>query len=104
MESTELAYVGAMNQKGWFDWYFKSNLLTRIFIGLISGVVLGLLFGSSIVWIKPFGDIFIRLLSMILGIDALLDMGRTSVNVTGDMVCTILVAKSEQELDQSKWR
>ena len=42
--------------------------------------------------------------AMILGIDAILDMGRTSVNVTGDMVGTILVAKSEKELDMSKWK
>ena len=42
--------------------------------------------------------------AMILGIDAILDMGRTSVNVTGDMVGTILVAKSEKELDMAKWK
>jgi Na+/H+-dicarboxylate symporter len=41
--------------------------------------------------------------AMILGIDAILDMGRTSVNVTGDMCGTTLVAKSEKELDMSKW-
>jgi len=41
--------------------------------------------------------------AMILGIDALLDMGRTSLNVTGDMVGTVIVAKTEGELDQSKW-
>ena len=41
--------------------------------------------------------------AMILGIDALLDMGRTSLNVTGDMAGSAIVAKSEQELDLSKW-
>jgi Na+/H+-dicarboxylate symporter len=41
--------------------------------------------------------------AMILGIDALLDMGRTCLNVTGDMVGTAIVAKSEKELDLSKW-
>jgi Na+/H+-dicarboxylate symporter len=41
--------------------------------------------------------------AMILGIDALLDMGRTSLNVTGDMAGTVIVAKSEKELDTSKW-
>ncbi|HAE21388.1 MAG TPA: dicarboxylate/amino acid:cation symporter [Spirochaetaceae bacterium] len=41
--------------------------------------------------------------AMILGIDALLDMGRTSLNVTGDMVGTLIVAKSEKELDMGKW-
>ena len=41
--------------------------------------------------------------AMILGIDALLDMGRTSLNVTGDMAGSAIVAKSEQELDLAKW-
>jgi Na+/H+-dicarboxylate symporter len=41
--------------------------------------------------------------AMILGIDALLDMGRTCINVTGDMAGTCLVAKIEKEMDLSKW-
>jgi len=41
--------------------------------------------------------------AMILGIDALLDMGRTCLNVTGDMVGTTIVSKSEKEIDLSKW-
>jgi len=41
--------------------------------------------------------------AMILGIDALLDMGRTSLNVTGDIVGTAIVAKTEKELDLTKW-
>jgi Na+/H+-dicarboxylate symporter len=44
--------------------------------------------------------------SMILGIDVILDMGRTMVNVTGDLVGTLLVAKLEKAIDYSKgiWR
>ena len=42
--------------------------------------------------------------SMIAGIDAILDMGRTMVNVTGDLVGTTIVAKTEGELDLSKWK
>ena len=41
--------------------------------------------------------------AMILGIDALLDMGRTSLNVTGDIVVSAIVCKQEKELDLSKW-
>ncbi|HPP38298.1 MAG TPA: dicarboxylate/amino acid:cation symporter, partial [Thermosynergistes sp.] len=41
--------------------------------------------------------------AMILGIDAILDMGRTCINVTGDMVGTAVVAKSEGELDITNW-
>ncbi len=42
--------------------------------------------------------------SMIAGIDAILDMGRTMVNVTGDLVGTSIVAKTEGELDLTKWK
>jgi len=41
--------------------------------------------------------------AMILGVDAILDMGRTMVNVTGDLVGTVIVSKSEGELDESRW-
>ena len=41
--------------------------------------------------------------AMIFGIDALLDMGRTACNVTGDLTVTCLVAKSEGQMDISKW-
>jgi Na+/H+-dicarboxylate symporter len=37
--------------------------------------------------------------SMIAGIDVILDMGRTMVNVTGDLVGTSIVAKTEGEID-----
>lgn len=40
-------------------------------------------------------------IGLILGVDRLLDMIRTSVNVTGDAVVTCIVAKSEQEIDLS---
>ncbi len=42
--------------------------------------------------------------AMILGIDALLDMGRTCINVTGDMAGTAIIAKTEKELDLAKWK
>jgi Na+/H+-dicarboxylate symporter len=41
--------------------------------------------------------------AMILGIDALLDMGRTALNVTGDLTVTTVVAKQMKEFDKSKW-
>lgn len=39
--------------------------------------------------------------AIILGIDALLDMGRTSLNVIGDLIVTAVVAKSENEMDMN---
>jgi len=49
-----------------FSWYFKSNLLLRILMGLILGALCGIFFGSSMAWVSPFGEIFIRLLKMIV--------------------------------------
>ncbi len=40
-------------------------------------------------------------IALIIGVDRLLDMARTVVNITGDAVCTVLVAKSEGEFDQN---
>jgi len=42
--------------------------------------------------------------AMIFGIDALLDMGRTACNVTGDLAVTCIVAKTENEMDSSYWQ
>lgn len=39
-------------------------------------------------------------IGLIMGIDRIIDMGRTTVNVTGDAVCTTIIAKTEGELDE----
>jgi Na+/H+-dicarboxylate symporter len=41
--------------------------------------------------------------AMILGIDAILDMGRTALNVTGDLTCTAVVSKQMKYIDMAKW-
>ena len=38
--------------------------------------------------------------ALIIGVDRLLDMVRTAVNITGDAAVTCLIAKSENALDQ----
>ena len=43
-------------------------------------------------------------IALILGVDRLLDMIRTVVNVTGDATVTTIVAKSENELDEAVFR
>jgi Na+/H+-dicarboxylate symporter len=42
--------------------------------------------------------------ALVLGIDALLDMGRTCMNVTGDIALVTIVSKSEKSLDLDKWK
>jgi len=48
------------------SWYFRSSLLLRILIGLIAGAVVGLIVGPEISWVRPLGDVFVRLLKMIV--------------------------------------
>jgi Na+/H+-dicarboxylate symporter len=59
-----------MGEKGsakkWYSWYFDFNLLYRILIGLVLGLILGLVFKEKILWIQPLGDLFVRLLKMIM--------------------------------------
>lgn len=43
-------------------------------------------------------------IALIIGVDRLLDMTRTAVNVTGDTMVTCVVAKSEKELDVEVYR
>lgn len=66
-----------------------------------AGAIMLLLILESI-GLKVEGNVAIAY-GMILGIDAILDMGRTSMNVVGDVVASIWVAKTEGELDESKW-
>lgn len=40
---------------------------------------------------------------LIMGVDRLLDMARTTVNVMGDCTCTLVVSSSEKELDKNKY-
>lgn len=53
-------------KKGWFDWYFKTNLLVRILLSLVLGVLAGLIAGEHILWVAPAGSLFVRLLNMIV--------------------------------------
>lgn len=41
-------------------------------------------------------------IALIAGVDAILDMSRTCVNVTGDLACTTSIAKTEDALDMEK--
>jgi len=42
-------------------------------------------------------------IAIILGIDRILDMVRTSINVTGDSVVSLIVAKSENDFNQNEF-
>ncbi|HLR09854.1 MAG TPA: dicarboxylate/amino acid:cation symporter [Sporosarcina sp.] len=44
----------------------KFNLVTQIFIAFVLAIVLGSIFGSSIDFLKPLGDLFLRLIKFII--------------------------------------
>ena len=74
--------MSADGKKGLFDWYFKSNLLIRILIGLILGAIVGIFAGESILWVSPLGSLFVNSLKMIVMpvILASLVVGAASIN------------------------
>lgn len=45
---------------------FKLNLVTQIFIAFVLAIILGGVFGSSIDFLKPLGDLFLRLIKFII--------------------------------------
>ncbi|QWG43687.1 dicarboxylate/amino acid:cation symporter [Bacillus mycoides] len=47
-------------------WWRKQNLPVKILIGALIGIALGIAFGPKVAVLKPIGDIFIRLLQMII--------------------------------------
>jgi Na+/H+-dicarboxylate symporter len=63
-----------------------------------------LLMSLDAVGILIAGNVAAGAYAMILGIDALLDMGRNAVNVSGDLACSTVVAKQMKELDLAKWK
>ena len=42
-------------------------------------------------------------IALIMGIDRLLDMSRTAVNISGDAIVSLIVAKSEGEFNETVW-
>ncbi|MGE6539692.1 dicarboxylate/amino acid:cation symporter [Bacillus luti] len=47
-------------------WWRKQKLPVKILIGALIGIALGVVFGPKVAVLKPIGDIFIRLLQMII--------------------------------------
>jgi len=42
--------------------------------------------------------------ALVIGIDAILDMGRALINVTGDLMVSLIVGKNEKSVNEEKWR
>ncbi|MGE5419563.1 MAG: dicarboxylate/amino acid:cation symporter [Chloroflexota bacterium] len=74
-------------------------MLTSKGVAGVSRASLVILLGTAVTFGLPVEPIFI-----ILGIDVLMDMARTSVNVIGNCLATAVVARSEKEFDDKKAR
>ncbi len=81
-----------------------SGYLTVIFMSVLTSIGTAGVPGVGLIMLSM---VFVQVglpvegIGLILGVDRLLDMIRTSVNVTGDAVVTCVVAKSEKELERS---
>ncbi len=47
-------------------WWIKRPLYVKIFIAVVAGIILGLILGPNTKYIKPFGDVFVNLLKMLI--------------------------------------
>ena len=71
-------------------------MLTSKGVAGVSRASLVILLGTAVSFGLPVEPIFI-----ILGIDVLMDMARTSVNVIGNCLATAVIARSENEFDDA---
>jgi proton glutamate symport protein len=70
-------------------------MLTSKGVAGVSRASLVILLGTAVSFGLPVEPIFI-----ILGIDVLMDMARTAVNVIGNCLATAVIARSENEFDE----
>lgn len=47
-------------------WWLSRPLYAQIFVGVVAGIILGLIFKENITVIKPIGDIFLALLQFLV--------------------------------------
>jgi proton glutamate symport protein len=74
-------------------------MLTSKGVAGVSRAALVILLGTVVSFGLPVEPVFI-----ILGIDVLMDMARTSVNVIGNCLATAVIARSEKEFDETQAR
>jgi proton glutamate symport protein len=74
-------------------------MLTSKGVAGVSRAALVILMGTAVSFGLPVEPVFI-----VLGIDVLMDMARTSVNVIGNCLATAVIARSEKEFDEEAAR
>ncbi|MGH4117477.1 dicarboxylate/amino acid:cation symporter [Clostridium sp.] len=79
-----------------------SMMLTVVLTSTIASIGTAGVPGASIIMLSMvFVSVGLPLegIGLIMGVDRIVDMGRTVVNITGDAICTVIIAKQEGELD-----
>ena len=74
--------------------------VSEVGVGWMTGILLGVSIVANILMGAlgdRWGHRYLMEFGLIAGIDVILDMGRTCLNVTGDVLCTTAVAYSEGE-------
>lgn len=83
-----------------------SQQLTLVLVLMITSKGMAGVPGASFVvllaTISSIGGVPLQGLTFIAGIDRLVDMGRTVVNVAGNSLAAVIIGKSEKEFDQAK--
>lgn len=81
-----------------------SGILTVIFTATLASVGTAGVPGVGLIMLSMVlqaVNLPVEAIGLIIGIDRILDMARTAINITGDAICTIIVAKSEGEFDEA---
>ena len=78
-----------------------SQQLTLLLVLMITSKGMAGVSGASFATVSTIG-VPVSGLALIAGIDRLVDMGRTVVNVAGNVTATLIIGKSENEFDQEK--
>ena len=83
--------------------FLTSNVVMGVLVG---AVVTGIIQSSSATTVMVVGFVNAGIMSLsqaiglIMGVERIIDMFRTTVNVMGDNICTLIVANSENDFDK----
>ena len=92
-------FVQLLEQRGGLAEYWPTLLAVGVILGVVSSFVKPVVKVLSIPFIiLVLGTINVNpeLIGIILGVDRILDMCRTTVNVTGDLTAAVYVARTER--------
>jgi Na+/H+-dicarboxylate symporter len=87
----------------YLDALVSGRLWLKVLVAMFVGIGAGIALGPAANWVSPAlahqlaawlalpGELFLGVVQMIIGVDRIVDMARTSVNVTGDLVASAVL-------------